>query len=130
MLAVVNLRRTQNTEPVSFKIEGSHIPKFVLVFLESAFPNAVRFENEDDEAYTKLEDWEWYKEISAKMTPGERIRADRGLRNWTQKVLAQKLGVPVQNVSEMERNVRPISRKMAQKLGEIFGTSPNLYFKV
>ncbi len=130
MLAVVNQRRTQNTEPVSFKIEGSLIPKFVLVFLESAFPNAVRFENEDDEAYTKLEDWEWYKEISAKMTPGERIRADRGLRNWTQKVLAQKLGVPVQNVSEMERNVRPISRKMAQKLGEIFGTSPNLYFKV
>lgn len=129
MLAVVNQPRMRNTEPVSFKVVGKNIPKFVLMFLESAFPQSVQVEmDEDDNGSTKLEDWDWYKSINASMTPGDAVKADRGLRAWTQKQLAEKLGVSVQNVSEIERNVRPVSRKMAVKLGKVFKTDPSAYF--
>ena len=114
MLAVVNQPRMRNTEPVSFKVVGKNIPKFVLIFLESAFPQSVQVElDEDDNGSTKLEDWDWYKNINASMTPGDAVKADRGLRAWTQK---------------HERNVRPVSRKMAVKLGKVFKTDPSAYF--
>ena len=100
-----------------------------MMFLESAFPQSVQVEmDEDDNGSTKLEDWDWYKSINASMTPGDAVKADRGLRAWTQKQLAEKLGVSVQNVSEIERTVRPVSRKMAVKLGKVFKTDPSAYF--
>lgn len=128
MLAVVNQPRTQSTSPASFRVEGENIPKFVVMFLEAAFPDSVKVENDDDETIP-VEETDWYKEISARMTPGDTVKASRGLRGWTQKVLAQRLGVSVQNVSEMERGVRSVSRKMATKLGEIFGMDPADFFE-
>ena len=131
MQAVVNQPRTRNTEAAAFKIEGK-VPKFVLMFLESAFRKAFKIEitdSEDDKAIP-VEESDWYKEMAETMTPGDAVKADRGLRGWTQKTLAEKIGITVQNVSEIERNVRPISRKMASKLGKVFGTNPSAYFKV
>ncbi len=93
------------------------------------FPDSVKVECEDDDGYTRLEDWDWYKEIFARMTPGDTVKAGRGLRGWTQKTLAGKLGVSVQNVSEMERGVRPVSRKMLSRLGEVFGMAPSDFFE-
>ena len=130
MLAVVNQPRTQGTEAASFRIEGK-VPKFVVMFLKSAFNKALKVEvsdDEDDEA-VPFEQTEWYKDIKASMTAGVTVKADRGLRGWTQKVLAQKLGISVQNLSEIERDVRPVSRKMAAKLAEVFDTDPAAYFR-
>lgn len=76
-----------------------------------------------------FEQTEWYRDIKASMTAGDTVKADRGLRGWTQKVLAQKLGISVQNLSEIERDVRPVSRKMAAKLAEVFDTDPAAYFR-
>ena len=127
MLAVVNQPRTQGTEAASFRIEGK-VPKFVVMFLESAFSKALKVEVSDDED-VPFEQTEWYKDIKASMTAGDTVKADRGLRGWTQKVLAQKLGISVQNLSEIERDVRPVSRKMAAKLAEVFNTDPAAYFR-
>ena len=114
MLAVVNQPRTQGTEAASFRIEGK-VPKFVVMFLESAFNKALKVEvsDDDDDVAVPFEQTEWYRDIKASMTAGDTVKADRGLRGWTQKVLAQKLGISVQNLSEIERDVRPVSRKMA-----------------
>ncbi|MBR2059774.1 MAG: helix-turn-helix transcriptional regulator [Fibrobacter sp.] len=130
MLAVVNQPRTQGTEAASFRIEGK-VPKFVVMFLESAFSKALKVEVSDDEddVAVPFEQTEWYKDIKASMTAGDTVKADRGLRGWTQKVLAQKLGISVQNLSEIERDVRPVSRKMAAKLAEVFNTDPAAYFR-
>ena len=130
MLAVVNQPRTQGTEAASFRIEGK-VPKFVVMFLESAFSKALKIEVSDDEddVAVPFEQTEWYKDIKASMTAGDTVKADRGLRGWTQKVLAQKLGISVQNLSEIERDVRPVSRKMAAKLAEVFDTDPAAYFR-
>lgn len=132
MLAVVNQPRTRNTEAASFRIEGN-VPKFVVMFLESAFNKALKVEvsdeDEDEDVAIPVEESEWYREIKASMTAGDTVKADRGLRGWTQKVLAQKLGISVQNLSEIERDVRPVSRKMAAKLAEVFNTDPAAYFR-
>ena len=132
MLAVVNQPRTRNTEAASFRIEGN-VPKFVVMFLESAFNKALKVEvsdeTDDDDVAIPVEESEWYKEIKASMTAGDTVKADRGLRGWTQKVLAKKLGISVQNLSEIERDVRPVSRKMAAKLAEVFNTDPAAYFR-
>lgn len=130
MLAVVNQPRTQGTEAASFRIEGK-VPKFVVMFLESAFSKALKIEVSDDEddVAVPFEQTKWYKDIKASMTAGDTVKADRGLRGWTQKVLAQKLGISVQNLSEIERDVRPVSRKMAAKLAEVFDTDPAAYFR-
>ena len=130
MLAVVNQPRTQGTEAASFRIEGK-VPKFVVMFLESAFNKALKVEVSDDEddVAVPFEQTEWYKDIKASMTAGDTVKADRELRGWTQKVLAQKLGISVQNLSEIERDVRPVSRKMAAKLAEVFNTDPAAYFR-
>lgn len=130
MLAVVNQPRTQGTEAASFRIEGK-VPKFVVMFLESAFSKALKVEVSDDEddAAVPFEQTEWYKDVKASMTAGDTVKADRGLRGWTQKVLAKKLGISVQNLSEIERDVRPVSRKMAAKLAEVFDTDPAAYFR-
>ena len=130
MLAVVNQPRTQGTEAASFRIEGK-VPKFVVMFLESAFNKALKVEvsDDDDDVAVPFEQTEWYRDIKASMTAGDTVKADRGLRGWTQKVLARKLGISVQNLSEIERDVRPVSRKMAAKLAEVFDTDPAAYFR-
>jgi len=50
------------------------------------------------------------------------------LRNWSQVTLAAKLGIQVQNLCAMENGRRTVSRKMAVKLGKIFGTDPAAFF--
>ncbi len=131
MQAVVNRPRTRNTEAASFRIEGE-VPKFVIMFLESAFKSALKVEVADpvDDDAVPFEETDWYKELSASMTSGDAVKADRGLRGWTQKVLAEKLGISVQNLSEIERNIRPVSKKMSLKLAEVFGTDPVLYLNL
>ena len=138
MLAVVKAPPMQGTKhPISFKIEGSRIPDFVLGMLKYMFPRCVKVydvpvrRNRDvsEEKLALLEDTEWYKKLSAEMTAGKAIRADRGLRGWTQKVLAEKLGISIQNLSAMEHDRRPVSKKMAKKLSQIFGVPPESYFK-
>ena len=130
MLAVVNQPRTQGTEAASFRIEGK-VPKFVVMFLESAFNKALKVEvsDDDDDVAVPFEQTEWYRDIKASMTAGDTVKADRGLRGWTQTVLAQTLGISVQNLSEIERDVRPVSRKLAAKLAEVFDTDPAAYFR-
>lgn len=100
---------------------------------DTAFSKALKVEvsddDDDDDVAVPFEQTEWYKDIKASMTAGDTVKADRGLRGWTQKVLAQKLGISVQNLSEIERDVRPVSRKMAAKLAEVFDTDPAAYFR-
>lgn len=85
--------------------------------------------DDEDDVAVPFEQTDFYKEVYENMTAGDTVKADRGLRGWTQKVLAQKLGISVQNLSEIERDVRPVSRKMAAKLAEVFNTDPAAYFR-
>ena len=102
MLIIVKVPPTHGTKkPVSFKIEGELIPDFVLGMLKYMFPKCVKVydtsvkkHHDMDEESVALESTDWYKKMSAEMTPGKAIRADRGLRGWTQNVLAQNSASP------------------------------------
>ena len=58
--------------------------------------------------------------------PAMALRGLRGREDLTQAVLAARLGVSQNAISEMENGKRPISTKMAKRLGEEF----NLPYKV
>lgn len=57
---------------------------------------------------------------------GAMVRAGRYKAGLTQKALADKLEILPHHVSEMEHGKRPVSKRMAQKLGKIF----NLDYRV
>ena len=112
------------------KLVGSPKAKGILLQRTSLMNvNPIKKRHNMDEESVALESTDWYKKMSAEMTPGKAIRADRGLRGWTQNVLAQKLGISIQNLSAMEHDRRPVSKKMATKLSQIFGVPPETYFK-
>ena len=48
------------------------------------------------------------------------LRGARGRDGMSQAELAHKLGIPQQNVSEMEKGKRPMGRAMAKRLASIF----------
>jgi transcriptional regulator with XRE-family HTH domain len=50
-------------------------------------------------------------------TPGKVLAGARGLRGLTQAALAAAIGVHKSHISGMERDVRPIGKAMAKKLG-------------
>lgn len=50
-------------------------------------------------------------------TPGKVLSGARGLRGMTQATLATAISVHKSHISGMERDVRPIGKAMAKKLG-------------
>lgn len=125
MLAVVKAPPMPGTkEPVVFQIKGN-IPDCVIGIMRSLFPSV---ETSDDDEFIDLDDLEVLKNIEAKMAPGDAVKADRELRGWTQKILSEKLEISVQNLSEIERGRRAVSRKMATKLASVFDVTPESYF--
>lgn len=115
MLVVVSQPHTEG-----FRMEGN-IPASVINYLKKSFgPENVDYEDE----YVNVEDLDWFKEFKANETPGGNLKFYRTRDNLTQAQLAEKLGTTRQNVSGMERNSRPISKKTAKELANLFKTSP------
>ena len=85
------------------EIRAKHIPAPLVRFLKDTYKpeNVAVCKNEDS---IPFEESDWFKILDS--TPGEMIVANRDLRNWS----------------------RAVSRKMAIKLGEIFGTDPAAFF--
>ena len=117
MLAVVKKPRIE--------IRAKHIPAPLVRFLKDTYkPENVVVS--DENVSVPIEKSEWFNLLET--TPAEMIVANRDLRNWSQVTLAEKLGIQVQNLCAMENGRRAISRKMAVKLGEVFGTDPAAFF--
>jgi ribosome-binding protein aMBF1 (putative translation factor) len=60
------------------------------------------------------------QEIEKYTEIGAMVRAGRFKAGLTQRELAKKLDILPHHVSEMEHGKRPVSKKMAQKLGKLF----------
>ena len=84
--------------------------------------NITENKNYSDELVDPFE-MEFFKEFKTEETPGGNMRFYRKLTGMAQKELASKLDTSVQAVSHMENNLRPISRKTARKLADIFDVS-------
>jgi DNA-binding XRE family transcriptional regulator len=82
-------------------------------FLELAGHKVRHVSDEGEELYT-------IGEVFPEAHPGMVLRGFRGRDGMTQDELAKKLGITQNRISEMESGKRPISRRMAEKLGAIF----------
>ncbi|MDF3821809.1 helix-turn-helix transcriptional regulator, partial [Leptospira sp. 96542] len=67
---------------------------------------------------------DWYKNIKKTITPGFNLRLYREREKITQTELGHLLGdIPKQHISNMEKDIRPISLKTAKNLAKIFNVS-------
>ena len=115
MIIHVNLPSSEG-----FNVEGS-VPKNVVDFLKTEFGslNVKIEENLVDPFKT-----ECLKETSSRLTPGSNLKFYRKQSGMTQQNLAERLGTTKQAVCAMEHDSRPISKRTAKILADLFGTSP------
>ena len=67
-------------------------------------------------------DWLTIEEVLPGFHVGDRLISFRYRENMTQKQLAEKVGVSVQNLSHMEHGRRPIGKDMAKRLAKALNT--------
>ena len=90
--------------------------------------STIEITEEDDEELVDVFETDWYREIKARMIPGDSLRTYRENFGFTQAELGKRLGnIPRQHISNMEHGTRNISLKMAKKLSEIFNISPERF---
>ena len=117
MLAVVK------TPHIKIEIKGK-ISKRLLNVLKEEYGSDVKLVPDEEDENIDIFESDWYKEIKGKLTPGKNMRIYRLNRGMTQKALGDLLGgIPRQHISNMEKGIRPISKKMALKLSSIFKIS-------
>ena len=119
MLVRVSLPHTND----SFSIQG-FIPQKVLDYVRGEYGKNIIVIDDNGEELINPFETEWYKSVKAKQTAGSNLKTFRTMQNMTQATLAEKLGTTRSVVSAMEHDARPISRRMAKKLSEIFNASP------
>jgi len=111
------------TARIDIKIKGD-ISEKLLSILKEEYGEEIKLYEDDDEELINVFETEWYKNIKAKTTPGDNLKIYRENRGMTQEELGKLLGgIPRQHVSNMERGIRSISLKTAQKLAQIFDVS-------
>ncbi|MBN2220393.1 MAG: helix-turn-helix transcriptional regulator [Kosmotogaceae bacterium] len=117
MLAVVKTPR------IKIEIKGK-ISKRLLDVLKEEYGSDVQIIPDEEDEKLDIFDTDWYKNVKEKLTPGKNMRIYRQNRGMTQKELGEQLGgIPRQHISNMERGIRAISKKVALRLSKIFDTS-------
>ena len=111
------------TPHIEINIKGN-IPKKLLSVLREEFGGEVILSQDSDEEKVNIFETEWYRKTKAKITPGDNLKLYREMHGMTQQKLGEILGgIPRQHISNMERGIRSISIKVAQKLSQIFKVS-------
>jgi len=77
--------------------------------------------NTNGDVTVEATDTSWFASMRTRLTPGTTMKRYRELRKMTQEELGNKLGnISRQNISHMERGIRPISKKTAKLLSALF----------
>lgn len=61
-------------------------------------------------------DWLTVEEVFPDFHAGDRIKGLRYREDMTQKQLAEKVGISIQNLSHMEHGRRPVGKEMAKRI--------------
>ena len=117
MLAVVKTPLTK------IRIEG-RIPNRLMDVLVQEYGEDVQITHDSDDEKVDVFQTEWYRRIKKKLTPGTYMKVFRQNKGMTQAELGKALGgLPRQHISNMENGSRPISKRTALKLAELFDVS-------
>ena len=119
MLAVV---KKPHTEIPLFEVKGD-IPENLLQYLQDNFSGNIDISNDEEEVMSIFSS-DWFKNIESSTTPGDIVKIYRENLNLTQEQLGKKLGkFTRQNISDIERGRRSISKEVAKKLSAFFDVS-------
>ncbi len=111
------------TRPISIRLRP-RTPARVIRAVKKQFSDYV-IDSSDE-----YEDWfetDLHREIAARMKPGDYLRNFREATGMTQKDLAERIGVRVNYLSDMEAGRRTISRMKAKKIAATFNVSPGVF---
>jgi plasmid maintenance system antidote protein VapI len=81
----------------------------------------IRVEDINDDELVNVFASDWYKQVSAEITPGDWLRTRRFNAGLTQAKLAENLGVGKSYISDLECGRREIGRATAEKLAVALG---------
>jgi DNA-binding XRE family transcriptional regulator len=112
----MKIRHTEQAAEIVLTFPPVHADKIsqaIQGVLKSMGHSIRHLNDEGEELYT-------FKELFPDAMPGRILRGFRLRDELTQQELADKLGTTQVRVSELESGKRPISRRMAQKLGIVF----------
>jgi DNA-binding XRE family transcriptional regulator len=94
--------------------------------LMSAMKEDYTIESADD-SYTDVTESDWYKQSQHRLRRGGLIQLLRGHKGLSQADLGKLLDVTGKYVSDLEHGRRPVSVKVARKLGAIFERRPERF---
>jgi ribosome-binding protein aMBF1 (putative translation factor) len=109
------------THPISIRFKA-RTPIRVIHSIRKQFSNYIL-----DDEYVDWFKTDLHKEIASSMKPGDYLRNFREAQGVTQKDFADKIGVRVNYLSDMETGQRAISRMTAKKLAAIFNVTPGVF---
>jgi DNA-binding XRE family transcriptional regulator len=113
---------------LTIPIEGVNAVTEMIEELFRFAGHEIRAKNEEfDFEYDKLSS---VKKAFPDFGPATILNGARLTFELTQKQLADRLGIKPHHISEMETGKRPISRKMAVKLGKLFDMPPKTFITV
>ncbi|WP_310601467.1 helix-turn-helix transcriptional regulator [Desulfobulbus sp.] len=111
------------TPPIDLRVRvrGKKKAEKLIALLRDEFRAHVEIVEDDDDKLVVATETDWYKQISAEMTPGDTLRIRRENAGLTQAALGEKAGVSRKNISDMENNRRPIGEAVAERLAAAMG---------
>jgi DNA-binding XRE family transcriptional regulator len=108
------------TPHIKIDIAGEIHPR-ILSVLKEIYGKKVKLVKGSDDELVDIFETDWYKKINSQMTPGKNMKIYRENFKMTQEELGEKLGgTSKQNISHMERGIRPISKNNAKVLAKLF----------
>lgn len=100
------------TPPIDVKIDGKGVETFIGI-IKRSIPDAQIIE---DDELQDIDDWDYYAEMKARLTPAKALKIRRENAGLTQAQLAEKCGIQATNIALMETEKRSIGARTAKKL--------------
>ena len=102
---------------INIHINGKGIKPF-LDIIKKSIPDVKIIADDEPQ---DIDDWDYYKEMKARLTPAKILKIRRENAGFTQADLAEKCGIASSNIALMESGKRNIGIKSAKKLAEALG---------
>ena len=102
------------TPLIDVTVEGKGLKAFLEV-IKKAIPEAKIVE---DGKSQDIDDWEYYREMKARLTPAKVLKIRRENAGLSQAALSEKCGIASSNIALMEVGKRNIGVRSAKKLAE------------
>jgi len=115
------------TPRIKLEISGEKIPEHLLLYLRSAFRGIkISVESGEDEK-ADVFGTDWYKKLKSKSSPGENLREMREWLGLSAAELSRQTGISPQHISDMEKGMRSIGKKSAEKIAAALECSPESF---